>query len=47
MKESASFIFKACSMASKTTDYLLSFVRPEDADGSEEGEESGLVATAR
>ena len=47
MKESASFIFKACSMASKTTDYLLSFVRPEEVEGSEEGEESGLVATAR
>jgi len=47
MKESASFIFKACSMASKTTDFLLSFVRPEEAEGSEEGEESAFVATAR
>lgn len=46
MKDSASFIFKACAMASKTTDYLLSFVRPEDTEGSEEGDESRLVATA-
>lgn len=47
MKDSPSFIFKACSMASKTTDYLLSFVRPEEAEGGEECEEFPLVATAR
>lgn len=46
MKDSASFIFKACSMASKTTDFLLSFIRPEEAKGSEEGDESRLVAAA-
>jgi len=47
MKDSSSFIFKACSMASKTTDFLLSFVRPEETEGIEEGEESAVVATAR
>jgi antirestriction protein ArdC len=46
MKDSPSFIFKACSMASKTTDFLLSFVRPDETEGSEEGDESRLVATA-
>jgi antirestriction protein ArdC len=46
MKDSASFIFRACNMASKTTDFLLSFVRPEETEGSEEGDESRLVATA-
>jgi antirestriction protein ArdC len=46
MKDSASFIFKACAMASKTTDYLLSFVRPEEAEASDKADESPLVATA-
>ena len=46
MKDSASFIFKACSMASKTTDYLLSFVRPDEAEGSEDAEDSAVLATA-
>lgn len=41
MKDSASFIFKACSMASKTTDFLLSFVHPEFA---EDGEDHGATA---
>jgi antirestriction protein ArdC len=46
MKHSPSFIFKACSMASKTTDFLLSFVRPEEAEGSEDAEESAILVTA-
>ena len=46
MKDSASFIFRACSMASKTTDFLLSFVRPEEAEGSEEAEDNPVLATA-
>jgi antirestriction protein ArdC len=46
MKDSASFIFRACSMASKATDYLLSFVRPEEAEGSEEAEDSAVLVTA-
>jgi antirestriction protein ArdC len=36
MQESASFVFKAAGMASKTADFLLSFVRPQEAEGSEE-----------
>ena len=47
IKDSPYFIFKACSMASKTTDYLLSFVRPEEAEGSEVGEEAAVVASER
>ena len=46
MKDSSSFIFKACSMASKTTDFLLSFVRPDEAEGSEDAEDSGVMITA-
>ena len=46
MKDSASFIFKACSMASKTTDFLLSFIRLEEAEGSEDAEDSGVLVTA-
>lgn len=46
MKDSASFIFKACAMASKTTDFLLSFVRPEEAEGREEDEDSPVFAMA-
>jgi antirestriction protein ArdC len=46
MKDSASFIFKACGMASKTTDFLLSFVRPDEAEGSEDAEDSGVSLTA-
>lgn len=46
MRESASFVFKACAMASKTTDYLLSFVRTEEDEAGAEGDESPLVATA-
>ena len=30
MKDDVGFIFKASTMASKTTDYLMSFVRPVD-----------------
>jgi antirestriction protein ArdC len=39
MQESQAFVFKACGMASKTTDFLLSFVRPQEAEGSEEAGE--------
>ena len=46
MKDSASFIFKACSMASKTSDFLLNFIRPEEVEVSEEGEESSVVVQA-
>jgi antirestriction protein ArdC len=46
MQESASYIFKACSMASRTTDFLLNFVRPADADATEESEEASLVGAA-
>jgi len=46
MKDSAAFIFKACSMASKTTDYLLSFVRRDEAESIEEDEDSRLLVTA-
>ncbi len=46
MKDSPSFIFKACSMASKTTDFLLAFVRPEEAEGIEDAEESAILVTA-
>jgi len=46
MKDSASFIFKACSMASKTTDFLLSFVRPEEAAGRNRQILSSLAAPA-
>jgi len=35
MKGDSSFIFKASSMAAKSTDYLLSFVRKADAVESE------------
>ena len=35
MQDSASFVFKACGMASKTTDYLLSFVRPAESETEE------------
>jgi antirestriction protein ArdC len=45
MKDSTSFIFRACSMASKTTDFLLSFVRPVEADASEESEKSPLACS--
>jgi antirestriction protein ArdC len=47
MKQSPSFIFTACSHASRTTDYLLSFVHPVDASGAAEGEPTALVAAAR
>jgi antirestriction protein ArdC len=46
MQESASFVFKAAGMASKTSDYLLSFVRPEEAEGCEEAEDSAVLVTA-
>lgn len=45
MKDSTSFIFKACSMASKTTDFLLSFVRPVEVT-NDESEESPLAVSA-
>jgi antirestriction protein ArdC len=45
MKDSASFVFKACGMASKTTDFLLSYVRPAESE-TEETEENALVASA-
>ncbi len=44
MKESASFIFKASSMASKTADYLLSYVRPADAGDTEESDTEAVAA---
>ena len=43
MQESQAFVFKACGMASKTTDFLLSFVRPQEADGSEEEVEMAVA----
>lgn len=46
MKDSASFIFRACSMASKTTDFLLSFVRSDETEGGEDTEESAILVTA-
>ncbi len=44
MKQSPSFIFTACSHASRATDYLLSFVRQPDAEGTEEGEPETVAA---
>jgi antirestriction protein ArdC len=46
MQDSASFVFKACSMASKSSDFLLNFVRPGKAEGSEEGEDSAVSVMA-
>lgn len=46
MKESASYIFKACCMASKTTDFLLNLVRPADANIRDESEDTSLVGAA-
>ncbi len=37
MKQSPSFIFTACSAASRTADYLLSLVRPADGAPTHEG----------
>jgi antirestriction protein ArdC len=45
MKDSTGFIFKACGMASKTTDFLLGFVRPAESDAGEESEESPLACS--
>jgi antirestriction protein ArdC len=45
MKDSTGFIFKACSMASKTSDFLLNFVRPVEADAGEDSEESPLACS--
>jgi len=44
MQDSASFVFKSCSMASKATDFLLGFGR--QAETSPESEESSLVGAA-
>lgn len=46
MQDSASFVFKACGMASKTTDFLLNLVRPADADATDESEHTSLVGAA-
>jgi len=46
MQDSASFVFKACGMASKTTDFLLNHVRPADAEPTQDREESSLVGAA-
>lgn len=46
MQDSASFIFKACGMASKTTDFLLSHVRPVDDADADESESTSLVGAA-
>ena len=35
MKEDSNFIFKASSLASKTSDFLVSFVRPNEAVADE------------
>jgi antirestriction protein ArdC len=45
MRDSPSFIFKACGMASKTADHLLSYVRPAEGD-SGASEEAEAVAAA-
>ena len=38
MKDSASFVFKACSMASKTSDFLLNHVAQAESETEEAGE---------
>ena len=46
MRGDAGFIFKAASMAAKTTDFLLSFVRESNTEPVEESHEEPAVLVA-